>query len=240
MSPAWSQTVLHLRPRSSSPPARRHRPCWLSPRSSPVADPQLHASRIAGRLRAAGGDVALAPLLILVALAGVQNFDLVAFGVLAPDIRHTFHISSGAITAIAGFTAAVPIAFAVILGYLGDRHSRVRLSVLAAGFWGITALLSGLAPTLAVLVAARLLGGVGLLSGETIYPSLLSDYYPPRTLGSVFGAYRTGGQALALLGGPLAGFIGAVAGWRAAFVVLALPTFVFAAIAATALREPPR
>jgi len=59
-------------------------------------------------------------------------------------------------------------------------------------------------------------------------------------LGSVFGTYRAGGQALALLGGPLAGLVAAVAGWRVAFVVLALPTFVFAAIAALILREPAR
>jgi ABC-type branched-subunit amino acid transport system ATPase component/predicted MFS family arabinose efflux permease len=205
-----------------------------------MADLPRPTSTVGQRLRDATGGASLLPLAILVALAGVQNFDLVAFGVLAPDIRHTFHISSGAITTIAGFTAAVPIVFAVLLGYLGDRHSRVRLSVLAAVFWGVTALLSGLAPTLGLLVTARLLGGVGLLSGETIYPSLLTDFYPPRSLGSVFGAYRTGGQALALLGGPLAGLIAAVAGWRAAFVALALPTFVFAAIAAVKLRDPER
>ena len=192
------------------------------------------------RLRSVLGGASALPLLVLVALAGVQNFDLVAFGVLAPDIRHTFHISSGAITTIAGFSAAVPIVFAVFLGYIGDRHNRVRLSTAAAVFWGITALLSGLAPTLALLVLARVLGGVGLLSGETIYPSLLSDFYPPRSLGSVFGIYRTGGQALALLGGPLAGLIAAIADWRVAFVVLALPTFAFAAVAATSLREPAR
>jgi ABC-type branched-subunit amino acid transport system ATPase component/predicted MFS family arabinose efflux permease len=205
-----------------------------------MAEQLSRRDRGSGRIREAVAGAGLLPLLVLVALAGVQNFDLVAFGVLAPDIRHTFHISSGTITAIAGFSAAVPIFFAVVLGYLGDRHNRVRLSVLAAVFWGITALLSGLAPVLALLVLARLLGGVGLLSGETIYPSLLSDYYPPRALGTVFGTYRTGGQALALLGGPLAGLIGALAGWRAAFVVLALPTFALAAIAALTLKEPHR
>jgi branched-chain amino acid transport system ATP-binding protein len=192
------------------------------------------------RLRTAVGGDGLLPLALLIALAGVQNFDLVAFGVLAPDIRHTFHVSSGTITAIAGFSAAVPIFFAVVLGYYGDRHSRVRLSVIAAIFWGVTALLSGLAPALSLLVVARLLGGVGLLSGETIYPSLLSDYYPPRSLGTVFGGYRAGGQALALIGGPLAGLIAAIAGWRTAFVVLAMPTFVLAAVVAVALREPDR
>src|SRR5438874_6849103 len=97
------------------------------------------------RIREALGGAGLVPLLVLVALAGVQNFDLVAFGVLAPDIRHTFHVSSGTITAIAGFSGAVPIFFAVVLGYVGDRHNRIRLSVVAAVFWGLTALLSGLA-----------------------------------------------------------------------------------------------
>src|SRR5205807_2495943 len=160
--------------------------------------------------------------------------------VLSPDIRDTFHVSSGTITVIAAITGAVPIVFAVVLGYAGDRRNRVVLSTVTAVFWGFTALLSGLAPVLALLVIARLLGGIGLLSTETIYPSLLSDYYPPRSLGTVFGSYRTFGQTLALLGGPLAGLLAAVLGWRAAFVILALPTFVLAAVAFRTLREPER
>ena len=190
-------------------------------------------------LRALGAAGAV-PLLVLVALAGVQQFDLVAFGVLSPDIRNTFHVSEGAITVVAAVTGAVPIVFAVGLGYLGDRRNRVVLSAVTAVFWGFTALLSGLAPVLALLVIARLLGGVGLLSVETIYPSLLADWYPPRLLGVVFGSYRTFAQGLALLGGPLAGVIAAVLGWRAAFVILALPTFALAAVALARLREPQR
>ena len=198
--------------------------------------------RVGGPRRALGdlGPSGLLPLAVLVALAGVQNFDQVAFGILAPDIRDAFHISSGTIAAIAGITGAVPIVFAVALGYVGDRSNRVLLSAVTAVFWGLTALLSGLAPLLAVLVAARLLGGVGLLSTETIYPSLLSDYYPPRALGTVFGGYRTFGWALALLGAPLAGVIAAATNWRVAFVILAVPTFILAAIALTVLREPQR
>jgi branched-chain amino acid transport system ATP-binding protein len=196
----------------------------------------LGARRALGDLGPAG----LLPLVVLVALAGVQNFDLVAFGVLAPDIRDTFHVSSGTITAIAGITGAVPIIFAVFLGYAGDRSNRVVMTGVTAVFWGLTSLLSGLAPLLALLIVARLFGGVGLLSTETIYPSLLSDFYPPRVLGTVFGSYRTFGQALALLGGPLAGAIAAAFNWRVAFVILALPTFVLAGLALMVLREPER
>jgi len=135
-----------------------------------MSAPDLHART--GRGLAGLGSAGLLPLAVLVALAGVQNFDLVAFGVLAPDIRDTFHVSDGTITVIAAITGAVPIVFAVALGYLGDRRNRVTLSAVTAVFWGATALLSGLAPILALLVVARLLGGVGLLSTETIYPSL--------------------------------------------------------------------
>ncbi|HXA27955.1 MAG TPA: MFS transporter [Candidatus Angelobacter sp.] len=204
-----------------------------------MSQPDVRVRRVR-RALADLGPAGLLPLAVLVALAGVQNFDLVAFGVLAPDIRDTFHVSSGTITIVAGVTGAVPIIFAVFMGYAGDRRNRVATAVVAAVFWGITALLSGFAPVLAFLVIARLLGGVGLLSTETIYPSLLSDWYPPRSLGTVFGSYRTFGQALALLGGPLAGAIAAVFGWRAAFIVLALPTFVLAAVAWRTLREPER
>ena len=186
------------------------------------------------------GPAGLVPLGVLVALAGVQNFDLVAFGVLAPDIRHTFGVSSGTITVLASLTTAVPIFFAVVLGYFGDRRNRVRLTVAAAVLWGATAIVSGLAPVLAVLVAARLLGGLGLLSAETIYPSILADSYPPSVIGAVFGVYRTGAQSLTLLGGPLAGVIAAVFDWRAAFVLLAVPVFALALVAANKLREPVR
>ena len=186
------------------------------------------------------GPAGLVPLALLVALAGVQTFDLVAFGVLAPDIRDAFHVSDGTITVVAGVTGAVPIVFAVFLGYAGDRRNRVTTAAVTAVFWGATALLSGLAPVLAFLVVARVLGGVGLLNSETISPSLLSDYYAPRSLGLVFGSYRTFAQGLILLGGPLAGGIAAAFGWRAAFVILALPTFVLAAMVRRTLREPER
>jgi len=178
-------------------------------------------------------------LLLLLALAGVQNFDIIAFGVLSPNIRETFHLSNAGIDSIAALTAAVPVIFAVLLGYFGDRMNRVHLSQAAAVVWGVTAIATGLAPVVAILIAARLVGGVGYLTTETVYPSLLADYYPPRRAGSVFGTYRLGGHGIGLLGGPAAGALAAVIGWRAAFVTLAIPTFILAA-ALVVLREPDR
>ena len=188
----------------------------------------------------AAGSTGLLPLGILIGLATVTGFDSTAFGVLAPDIRSTFHISTGTTDAIASLTGAVPIILSVYIGVLGDRMNRIGLSVVAGLIWGVTAILTGLAPVVLVLILARLVGGVGLLTGETIYLSLLADFYPPEGLGVIFGSYRFWGQGLGIAAGPLAGVLAAVFGWRSAFVVLALPTFVFVFLLRARLKEPER
>jgi len=192
-----------------------------------------------GRFSESLGPAGLLPLAVLVGLAATQSFDLNAFGVLSPDIEKSFHLSQAGIDTVASLTGAVPIVFAVGLGFIGDRGNRVRLSRWLGVVWAVTAIATGLAPLLVVLVLARIVGGVGFLSSETIYPSLLSDFYPPEGVGRAFSGYRFGAQGVGLLGAPLAGAIASAAGWRPAFVLLALPTFALVA-ATTLLREPQR
>ncbi|HWE66467.1 MAG TPA: MFS transporter [Acidimicrobiales bacterium] len=177
-------------------------------------------------LRAGG----VLPLVLLAGLAAVQGFDQSAFGVLAPEIRRAFHLDNAGIDLVTSLTAAVPILCAVFLGYFGDKGNRVRISRYAALLWGVTAVFTGLAPVLAVLVIARLVGGVGLMSNQTIYPSLISDTYPAEGLPQIFTIFLVGSSGIGLIGSPLAGWLGDAFGWRSAFIVLAVPTFVFAAL----------
>ncbi|HZQ83531.1 MAG TPA: MFS transporter, partial [Acidimicrobiales bacterium] len=190
-------------------------------------------------LAAEVGDVGLFPLVVLLSMAAVERFDFVAFGVLGPEIRHTFHLTNGEFAPIATFTGVLPLLLAVHLGWWSDRAQRVNLARVGGLVWGVTAVITGMAPVLAVLVIARLAGGSGQLVNEVVHPSLLSDYYEPRTLPSVFSAYRMGSQGVALVAGALAGALGDFIGWRGAFVVLALPTFVIVAVMLR-LREPAR
>jgi MFS family permease len=203
--------------------------------AAPEASGAIAARKLLGRSAAA----TWLPLALLVGLAGVQSFDFNAFGILAPDIRATFHLSIPQITEIATLTSAVPVVFSVHLGYYGDRHNRLGISAVAGIIWGLTAILTGLAPVVAVLVIARLVGGVGQLTTETVYPSLLADYFSASDLGRIFTRYRWQSQALGLIGGPLAGFAAAYFGWRIAFVLLAIPTFMFVFFL-YALNEPTR
>jgi MFS family permease len=192
------------------------------------------------RLRVVLGSAGFLPIVLLVGLAVTQGFDVAAFGVLAPEIRHTFHLDNAGIDLVTSLTAALPVMCAVFLGYFGDKRNRLHLTAGSAFLWGVAAIFTGLAPVLAVLVAARLVGGVGLLASQTIYPSLISDFYPPEGLAQIFTVYLIGSTGLGLVGSPLAGWLGSTVGWRPAFVVLAVPTFICATLLLRLLKEPPR
>ncbi|MBA2608855.1 MAG: MFS transporter, partial [Actinobacteria bacterium] len=150
------------------------------------------------------GTVGLLPLVLLTGMSAVERFDAIALGVLAPEIRHAFHLSNAGFASIAGLTGALPILLSVPIGYLADRVNRVRLAQIAGLVWGLTAVVTGLAPIVLILVVARLFGGVGLLVNEPVHPSLLADWYPPETLPTVNGLHRQA-ATIGLIGGPLAG-----------------------------------
>ncbi|MDQ1397915.1 MAG: hypothetical protein QOG64_3174, partial [Acidimicrobiaceae bacterium] len=190
-------------------------------------------------LRTAAGSTGLFPLFVLLGLAAVERFDAQAFGVLGPEIRRSFHLSDSGFTAVFNLSTILPLFLAVFIGAASDRYNRSRITATAGWLWGATAVLTGLSPILGVLIAARLLGGVGLLVNEPVHPSLLADYYQPEHLPRVMSIHRQG-STIGLLGGPLAGvLVGAGIGWRPTFVLLAAPTFVLAAFALR-LREPSR
>ncbi|MGH2757964.1 MAG: MFS transporter [Actinomycetota bacterium] len=190
------------------------------------------------------GPSGLVPLAVLFGLNMVDEFDQVAFGALAPEIRNHFNLSSASFILLVSLSGALSILVAAPLGYLADRYNRVRIAQIAGLVWGFAALGTGLAPVLGVLVAARFLGGVGRLVNEPVHPSLLADYYPPSSLPTVFGVHRFA-NILGNIAGPIAGALaavfaaGAIAEWRPVFLLLTIPTFVLL-LFSLRLQEPVR
>ena len=104
-------------------------------------------------------------------------------------------------------------------GRLGDRVGHRRLFTIGLAAFAAGSLLCGVAPSGAVLIAAR--AGTGIAAALTV-PSALAllvagtdEARRPRALGWWTAAGAGGGVAGLALGGVLT----AVAGWRAAFIV---------------------
>ena len=117
------------------------------------------------------------PLFVLFGLNFVDEFDRVAFAAVISEIRDAFNLSDAGIQQVAGLAGLATLLLSLPMGVIADRFNRVRLSVIAAGLWGVCAVLTGIVPAVALLFIVRLGAGLGRIINEVVHPSLLSDYY---------------------------------------------------------------
>jgi ABC-type branched-subunit amino acid transport system ATPase component/predicted MFS family arabinose efflux permease len=190
------------------------------------------------RTRSLTGGEAATPLAVLFGLNFVDELDRIAFAALTPEIRDAFDLSDTGIAAVGVFTAIFVLLAALPMGIVGDRTNRIRLSVGAAVLWGSMSILTGIVPAVALLFLVRFLAGMGRVVNGVVHPSLLQDYYRAENQPRVFFVHRLA-DPLSATAGLVAGVIGQFLGWRWAFFLLAIPTFLLL-IGLARLREPHR
>ncbi|MBK7778403.1 MAG: MFS transporter [Sandaracinaceae bacterium] len=107
----------------------------------------------------------------------------------------------------------------LVAGRLGDMLGRKRL--LRAGLLLFTAasVLAGLAPTLAVLVAARVLQGLGAAVMMALTVAFVTELVPKTETGRAMGWLGTTSAIGTALGPSLGGLLIDLAGWRAIFLL---------------------
>jgi putative MFS transporter len=165
--------------------------------------------------------------------------DVILIAFLVAPIRAEFGLDATqtGLVVSAGFVGM--FLGAAVAGRLADRIGRktvfqVTLVVFSAG-----ALLSALAPTFPLLLAARVVAGLGLGGELPVASTLVSEYAPRASRGRFivllesFWAYGT------ILAGVVALLVVPQWGWRAAFVVAALPA-LYVVYLRRALPESPR
>jgi MFS family permease len=175
----------------------------------------------------------LSPTWILVILTGLNLFNYIDRAVLnavRTPMAGEFHVSYGesgrAFTAfMIGYFITCPI-----FGYLGDRASRKWLIAVGIFVWSLGTVLTGFAGTFAILLAFRVLVGVGEASYATISPGLISDTFTTKRRNNaltIFYAAIPLGYALGYLFG---GEMSTHYGWRHAFIWAGAPGLLLALI----------
>ena len=140
------------------------------------------------------------------------------------------------------------------LGWYADRASRRYLLLAGIVVWCTMTVGSGLATTFTLLLIGRLGLGVGEAVVSPASMSIISDYFDRKERARAVSIYMAGpylGAGLAFLGGGLIirwlekqgqlhwPAFGDLAPWQAAFILVGMPGFVFAALMLT-VREPER
>ena len=117
-----------------------------------------------------------------------------------------------------------------VFGWLGDRNSRKWLIAAGILVWSVGTILTGFAATFAMMIAFRLLVGLGEASYATISPSLISDSYAPAKRNNALTIFYVAIPVGAALGTILGGFIAAHWGWRHAFIWAGVPGLLLALV----------
>lgn len=162
---------------------------------------------------------------LFVGTAGVFA-DMYTTQAILPVLGRAF----GLTPAVAGLTvSAVVLAVAagsLVAGPLSDRIGRKPVMVGTSALLVLPTLLSGLAPTFAVLVIARALQGLLMPGLTSVAIPYVNERFPARQRGAAMGVY-VGGQVFGgLLARGVSAALTALVDWRVALLFFALPTAI--------------
>ncbi|MDA0635450.1 MFS transporter [Nonomuraea sp. MCN248] len=179
-----------------------------------------------------------APLVILFLVGLVDRVEAGLLSGLLPLIQAEWGIGDTLAGAIPTGSAIAAAAVAVPAGYLADRFSRTRVITVMVLLWAVATTGSGLAPGFAVFFLTRMALAAAEHVDNPATGSLLADYYPPVSRAKAFGWTRMSAH-LGGIGTVLGAVLGQAFGWRAAFLLMAIPGLLTALICLR-LREPAR
>ncbi|MBI2466485.1 MAG: MFS transporter [Candidatus Rokubacteria bacterium] len=162
----------------------------------------------------------------------------IIFGVF-PLVQDDLALSDAALGALGSAFMMVYMVASIPLGILGDRTARNRLIATGVAVWGAATLLSGLARSYGQLFLSRALVGIGEASYGPTATAMVSDLFPKARRGFVNGLFNAAIPLGGAIGVAVGGLVGARFGWRAAFLLVGVPS-VLLTFLAWRLGDPPR
>lgn len=186
------------------------------------------------------------------ALGGLLfGYDSAVINGAVAAIQDEFHVDD----AILGFAVASALLGAalgaVTAGRQADKLGRLAVMKIAALLFLISAIGTGLAPTVWLVVALRIVGGVGVGAASVIAPAYIAETSPQGVRGrlgslqqlaivsGIFGSLAVDWLLAHLAGGSRGELWLGLPAWRWMFIAMAVPAIAYGALAYT-LPESPR
>ncbi len=178
-------------------------------------------------------------LALLLAVNLLNYIDRQVLYAVFPLIKADFKLSDTALGFLGSAFMICYMCSAPLLGWLGDRGSRVRLASCGVLVWSMATALSGIAPGYRPLLAARTVVGIGEASFGTVSPGLISDFFPKERRGRVLSYFYLAIPVGSAIGYLLGGLLGYHFGWQSAFLMVGAPGILLA-VAVWFIRDPKR
>ena len=168
------------------------------------------------RLDSAGGRWLLAATVLA---SGIVFLDGSIVSLALPDIDRDLGAGvAGLQWTVNGYTLSLA-ALVLVGGSLGDRLGRRRIFMVGTAWFGVASVLCALAPSIELLVLARVLQGIG---GALLTPgslAIISAAIHPDDRGRAIGIWSGLSGVTTAVGPLVGGWLVEISGWRAVFWV---------------------
>jgi EmrB/QacA subfamily drug resistance transporter len=150
---------------------------------------------------------------------GMAMLDSTVVGIALPSIGRDFHGGVGTLQWVVTGYSLTLAAFLLLGGSLGDRYGRKRIFSIGITWFALASALCGLAPTAGLLIAGRVVQGIG---GALLTPAslaILQASFRTDDRARAIGAW-SGLSGVAAAAGPLVGgYLLAIGSWRWVFFI---------------------
>lgn len=177
------------------------------------------------------------PVLLLILIATVGPVALNIFMPSMPGMQAVFGVDYATVQLTLTFYLVAMAISQVVFGPLSDRYGRRPLLLIGLVLFVVGSALAAFAPTIELLIAARMIQGIGGASGLVLTRAIIRDCYDRSKSASMIG-YVTMGM---VVGPMLAPYFGGVLdehyGWQSSFIALIILGSAIFAVTYLAMRE---
>jgi MFS family permease len=153
-------------------------------------------------------------------------YDLILYTFLLIPIGKELNLSNVQLSFILGASLAATAIGGVVFGVLSDRYGRKSVLQWTILTYSVGTFLSGLAPTLELLVVFRVITGLGVGGEWATGQTYVGETFPAHVRGRYGAFMQTGAPIGVALASVVGGLIAPQVGWRASFLVSVLPAIL--------------
>lgn len=173
-------------------------------------------------------------------VVAIDGFDTTAIGFIAPAIRAQWSLGPTQLAPLFGAGLLGLMLGAFLFGPIADRFGRRPTLIATTLFFGAATVASAFANSIEMLIAARLLTGLGLGGAMPIAIALTGEFSPDARRSSLVTLMFSGFLAGAATAGLVAALMVASYGWEAFLVVTGLLPMLLAVVLWAKLPESVR
>ncbi|WP_028222086.1 MFS transporter [Paraburkholderia oxyphila] len=179
-------------------------------------------------------------LLLLCAMYLITYVDRVNVSTAASQFAAELHLSHTEVGIVFSAFAYPYLLFQIIGGWVGDRFGPRRTLAVCAVIWAGATVLTGLASGFASMIVARLLLGLGEGATFPTATRAMSNWMPANRRGFAQGTTHAASRIGNAIAPPLIVWLMLMSGWRGAFIVTGVASFIWAMLWIWYFRDDPR